>query len=79
MMPLVGSLLMGAFAVFILRTLVLAVRSGVIFSDGVAYDARKQPGTFASTAAIHSGGAVLFAWLALSGHVAGLWPVVGLH
>jgi len=62
---------LGAFAVFIMRTLVRALRNGVIFSDGVAYDARVQPVKFASTAAIHGSGVLLFAWLAVGGDIAG--------
>jgi len=78
-MPLIGSFMLGAFAVFIARTLVRALRNGVIFSDGVPYDIHVQPRKFASTAAIHGGGAVLFAWLALSGGIARLWPLMELQ
>jgi hypothetical protein len=78
-MPVIGSVLMGAFAAFIMWTLVRAMRNGVIFSDGVPYDIHEQPRKFASMAAIHGGGAALFAWLALSGGIAKLWPLMGLH
>ena len=67
---LAASFLMGAFAVFIMATLVRALRNGIIFSDGIAYSAKERPGMFASTAAIHCGGAFLFAWLAASGGIA---------
>jgi hypothetical protein len=71
-MPPVGSIMLGAFAVFIMWTLVRALRSGVIFSDGVAaYAANKQPGMFVSMATIHGIGAFFFAWLAASGDIAG--------
>jgi hypothetical protein len=70
-MPAIGSFMMGAFAVFIAWTLVRAWRNGTIFSDGVAYNAGEQPMMFASTAALHGIGALLFAWLAASGHIPG--------
>lgn len=78
-MPPFGCFMLGAFAVFIIRTLVRALRSGVIFSDGVPYDARERPGMFASTAAIHGSGALLFAWLAVRGDIAGLLSLMGSH
>ena len=78
-MRLIGCFMLGAFALFIVRTLVRALRSGVIFSDGVPYDARERPGMFASTAAIHGSGALLFAWLAVRGDIAGFWSLVGPH
>jgi hypothetical protein len=78
-MPPVGSFLLGAFAVFIALTLVRALRSGIIYSDGVACDAHEQPGMFASLAAIHGGGAVLFAWLAASGGIVKFLPLMGPH
>jgi len=59
-MPPVAGLMMGGFAAFIMLTLVRALRDGVIFSD----DIRQQPTKFASTAALHGTGALLFAWLA---------------
>ena len=59
-MPPVGRFMLGAFAVFIMS----------IFSDGVAYDANKQPRMFASMATIHGIGAFFFAWLAASGDIA---------
>jgi hypothetical protein len=78
-MPPVGSFMMGAFAVFIMWTLVRALRSGTIFSDGVAYDVNEQPTMFASMAVIHSIGAFLFAWLAAGGDIAGFWHLIGPH
>ena len=78
-MPALVSLMMGAFSVFIVWTLVRALRSGVIFSDGVPYDVNERPRMFASMAAIHGIGAVLFAWLAASGGLAGVWPQFGSH
>ena len=76
-MPVVGSFLMGAFAAFIMWTLVRALRNGIIFSDGVPYDIHEQPRKFASMAAIHGGGAALFAWLAASGDIAGVGRLLG--
>ena len=76
---LVANFLMGAFAVFVAWTLVRALRTGIIFSDGIAYDAHEQPRMFASMAAIHGVGVVLFAWLAASGGVARLLPLIGAH
>ena len=66
----VGSFMLGAFAVFIMWTLVRALRSGIIFSDGVAYNINEQPRMFASMATIHGIGAFFFAWLAASGDIA---------
>jgi hypothetical protein len=60
---LVASLMMGAFAVFVMWTLVRALRSGIIFCDGVPYDFNERPRMFASMAAIHCGGVLLFVWL----------------
>ena len=71
MSPL-GSFMLGAFAVFIVWTLVRALRSGIIFSDGVAYDVGEQPVMFASMATIHGIGAALFAWLAACGDIVSL-------
>jgi hypothetical protein len=78
-MPPVGSFVLGAFAVFILWTLVRALRSGTFFSDGVAYAVNEQPRMFASTATIHGIGAFLFGWLAASGDLAGFWRLIGPH
>ena len=78
-MPLVASVMLGAFAVFMTWTLVRALRNGIIFSDGVPYDVRERPRMFASTAAIHGSGALLFAWLAVHGEVAGFWSLIGTH
>ena len=55
---------MGAFAAFIVWTLVRAVRDGVVFSDGIGYNIHEQPTKFASTVALHGTGALLFASLA---------------
>src|SRR5258708_25449602 len=76
-MPPVARFLMGAFAVFIGWTLVRALRSGTIFSDGVGYDSDGQPMMFAWMAAIHGIGALLFGWLAAGGDLAGLWRLIG--
>ena len=70
-MPMVGSLALGAFSAFILWTLFRALRNGTISSDGVAYGVAERPMMFASTATIHGVGAILFAWLALAGDLAG--------
>jgi hypothetical protein len=78
-MPPVGSFMLGAFAVFLMRTLVGALRSGIIFSDGVPYDFKQRPSMFASTAALHGCGALLFAWLAINGDIAGFWSLFGTH
>jgi hypothetical protein len=78
-MPLTGSFMMGAFSVFIMWTLVRALRNGTISSDGVACDVHAQPRMFVSTATLHGVGAVLFAWLAASGDYDGLWRLIGHH
>jgi hypothetical protein len=70
-MPVVGSFMMGA-------TLVRALRSGVIFSDGVGYDVHQQPRKFASMTIVHGTGALLFAWLAVGG-IAHAWRLVLPH
>ena len=75
----VASFMMGAFAVFIMWTLVRALRSGIIFCDGVPYDFNQRPRMFASMAAIHYGGVLLFVWLAASGGIAKLWPLMMPH
>ncbi len=60
-------------------TLVRALRDGIIFSDGVPYNVRERPSMFAATAAIHGSGALLFAWLAVNGDIAGVWSLIGSH
>jgi hypothetical protein len=70
-MPLVGSMMLGAFAAFIVWTLVRALRNGTIFSDGVAYRVGEQPRMFASTVAVHGLGALLFGWLAVGDVITG--------
>ena len=77
-MPPVAGLMMGAFAAFIMWTLVRALRDGVIFSDGIGYDIDEQPMKFASTVAMHGIGAMLFAWLAAGG-VANLFRLILQH
>ena len=71
-------LMMGGFAVYIVWTLVRALRQGVIFSDGIGYDIDEQPMKFASTVAMHGVGAVLFAWLSAGG-VANLFRLILTH
>jgi hypothetical protein len=78
-MPPVAILMMAAFAVYVAKTLVRALRSGIIFSDGVGYDAHAQPAKFASTVVLHGGGVLLFAGLAFSATIAKLWPFIGHH
>jgi len=78
-MPPVAGLMMGAFAVFTMWTVVRALRDGVIFSDGVGYDIHEQPTKFASTAALHGTGALLLAWLAAHHHFAALYRLVLQH
>jgi hypothetical protein len=75
-MPPVVSLMMGEFAIFIVWTLVRALRNGIIFSDGVPYNANERPMVFASMAAVHCGGALLFAGLAAGG-IPGFSHLVG--
>ena len=74
----VAVLMMGAFAAYIVWTLVRAMRDGVIFSDGIGYELDAQPVTFASTAAIHGVGVLLFAWLAAGG-VADFYRLILMH
>jgi hypothetical protein len=75
----VTSFMMGAFALYIVWTLVRALRNGIIFSDGVPYNANERPMMFASMAAVHGGGALLFAGLAADGGIPGLWQLIGSH
>jgi hypothetical protein len=70
--------MMGAFAGYIVWTLVRALRDRIIFSDGIGYDLDKQPMKFASTAAMHGVGAMLFAWLAAGG-IANLFRLILPH
>jgi hypothetical protein len=70
--------MMGGFAAYIVWTLVCALRDGIIFSDGIGYGLDEQPKKFASTAAMHGVGAVLFAWLAAGG-VANLFRLILPH
>jgi hypothetical protein len=74
----VAGLMMGGFAVYIVWTLVRALRERIIFSDGIGYDLDEQPTKFASTAAMHAVGALLFAWLAAGG-VANLFRLILTH
>jgi len=74
----VAVLMMGAFAVYIVWTLVRALRQGIIFSDGIGYDIDEQPMKFASTVAMHGIGAMLFAWLAAGG-IANLFRLILQH
>ena len=78
-MPPVAILMMAGFAVYVTKTLVRALRSGVIFSDGIPYDAHERPAMFASMLVLHGGGALLFAMLAIGGGIAKLWPLIGHH
>jgi hypothetical protein len=70
--------MMGAFAGYIVWTLVRALRDRIIFSDGIGYDLDEQPMKFASTAAMHGVGALLFAWLAAGG-IANVFRLVLPH
>lgn len=74
----IAVLLMGAFAAYIAWTLVRAWRDRIIFSDGIGYDLDEQPMKFASTAAMHGVGALLFAWLAAGG-VANILRLIPTH
>jgi NhaP-type Na+/H+ or K+/H+ antiporter len=74
----VAGLMMGAFAGYIVWTLVRALRDRIIFSDGIGYDLDEQPMKFASTAAMHGVGALLFAWLAAGG-IANVFRLVLPH
>ena len=74
----IAVLMMGAFAAYIVWTLVRALRDRIIFSDGIGYDLDEQPVKFASTAAMHGVGALLFAWLAAGG-VANFYRLILTH
>jgi hypothetical protein len=74
----VAGLMMGAFAGYIVWTLVRALRDRIIFSDGIGYDLDEQPMKFASTAAMHGVGALLFAWLAAGG-IANVFRLIWPH
>jgi hypothetical protein len=75
----VASFMMGAFAVIMMWTLVRALHSGIIFCDGVSYNFNERPRMFAPMAAVHYGGVLLFVWLAASGGIAKLWPLIMPH
>ena len=78
-MPPVGRVVLGALAVFMVWTLVRALRGGTIFSQGSAFDINDQPMLFSLTAAVHVAGAAFFAWLAAGGDIAGFWRLVAPH
>ncbi len=66
----VSRIILGVMAVFILWTLVRALRSGTIFSRGGGYDTNSQPMMFALIGACHVFGICLFVWLAAGGDIA---------
>ena len=63
----VGRIVVGAFALFIVWTLVRALRRGTIFSRGTPYDINEQPMMFAFVAASHVIVILFFGWLAAGG------------
>jgi hypothetical protein len=75
----VGRIVVGALALFILWTLVRALRSRTIFSRGTAYDTNEQPMMFAFVAASHLIAILFFGWLAAGGDIAGFWRLVAPH
>jgi hypothetical protein len=75
----VGRIVVGALALFILWTLLRALRSGTIFSRGTAYDTNEQPMMFAVVAASHFIAILFFGWLAAGGDIAGFWRLVAPH
>ena len=78
-MLLIGRVILGALAIFTVWTLVRALRSGTIFSQGAAFDVNDQPILFSLTLAVHAVVAVFFAWLAAGGDIAGFWRLVAPH
>jgi hypothetical protein len=75
----VGRIVVGVFAVFILWTLVRALRSGTIFSRGVAYDTNERPMMFAFAAAAQVIIICFFGWLAAGGDIAAFWRFAAPH
>jgi hypothetical protein len=75
----VGRIVLGVFALFILWTVVPALRSGTIFSRGTAYDTNEQPMMFAFVAACHVILVLFFGWLAAGGDIAGFWRAFAPH
>ena len=75
----VGRIVLGAFALFIVWTLVRALRRGTIFSRGTGYDVNEQPMMFALVAASHVIIICLFGWLAAGGDIAGFWRLIAPH
>jgi hypothetical protein len=74
-----GRIVVGVFALFILWMLVRALRSGTIFSRGVAYDTNERPMMFAFVAASHVIAICFFGWLAAGGDIAEFWRLVRPH
>jgi hypothetical protein len=75
----VGRIVVGVFALFIVWTLVRALRRGTIFSRGTAYDINEQPMMFPLVAASHFLIICFFGWLAAGGDIAGFWRLVAPH
>jgi hypothetical protein len=75
----VGRIVVGAFALFIVWTLVRALRRGTIFSRGTGYDINERPMMFAFVAASHVIVILFFGWLAAGGDIAGFWRLVAPH
>ncbi len=63
MMHPAGRIICGALAVFILWTLVRALRSGVIYSEGYGFSLDESPMLFTLAAIVHAGGALFLAYL----------------
>ena len=75
----VGRIVVGVLALFIVWTLVRALRRGTILSRGAAYDINEQPMMFALVAASHFIAILFFGWLAAGGDIAGFWRLVAPH
>jgi hypothetical protein len=75
-MPLLGRVLLGGFAIFMVWSLCRAIRDGVIFIDGVPCNGKEQPTRFAGMAALDVIGIVAFSWLAAGSSVTSFWHLL---
>ena len=73
----VGRIILGAFAAFIVWTLVRAFRRGVIYSRGYSFALDDSPMLFTLAAIVHAFIAVFFAYLAAGYEMAGFVRWIG--
>jgi hypothetical protein len=77
-MWLPGRVMLGVFALFIAWTIVRALRTGQVFSEGWGYSLDDQPMLYTGTVIVHAAGVVWFAWLAAEYDTASFLHLIGL-